>query len=70
MVATVLAEDDMPKTNDYVNYEEIGEFLSRHYSSESALEDIAVAVATKNRKMLKLYLTAVQDKCDYYKNKL
>lgn len=70
MVATVLAEDDMPKTNDYVNYEEVGEFLSRHYSSENALEDISVAVATRNKKVLKLYLTAVQDKCDYYKNKL
>ena len=70
MVDTAQAEDDMPKINDSVNYEEIGEFLSRHYSSESALEDIAVAVTTKNRKMLKLYLTAVQDKCDYYKNKL
>lgn len=55
---------------DLIDYSEVGEFLSRIYTKEMALEDISVAVATRNKKVLKLYLTAVQDKCDYYKNKL
>lgn len=55
---------------DLIDYSEVGDFLSRVYTSENALEDISVAVATRNKKVLKLYLTAVQDKCDYYKNKL
>ena len=62
-------ENNMPKI-DFIDYSEVGDFLSRVYTSENALEDISVAVATRNKKVLKLYLTAVQDKCDYYKNKL
>lgn len=69
MADMVQVENNMPKI-DFIDYSEVGDFLSRVYTSENALEDISVAVATRNKKVLKLYLTAVQDKCDYYKNKL
>lgn len=69
MVVMVQLVSNMAKV-DLIDYSEVGDFLSRVYTSENALEDISVAVATRNKKVLKLYLTAVQDKCDYYKNKL
>lgn len=55
---------------DLIDYSEVGDFLSRVYTSENALEDISVAVATRNKKVLRLYLNAVMDKCDFYKNRL
>ena len=47
---------------DLIDYSEVGDFLSRVYTSENALEDISVAVATRNKKVLRLYLNAVIDK--------